>query len=101
MRRLKNLLKNQLKDLLRNSMGIFLALQLSIALPLAPTAKAMDRDVQTVLTTSLYGMAVGTGLGLVSYPFAQSSRAIFIGTVVGLYLGAIVGIYHVSHRDDP
>lgn len=64
-------------------------------------ARALDRDVKAVILTSLYGAVAGTVLGAASYPFSQSVRGIFMGTSIGLYLGAAAGTYHVYHRDDP
>lgn len=70
---------------------------------LAPSQRAcaLDRDVKAVIITSLYGAVAGTVLGAASYPFTQSVRGIFMGTSLGLYLGAGAGLYHVNHRDDP
>ncbi len=62
---------------------------------------AMSRDVRTVLTVGLYGIAAGSLLGALALPATQDVKSIFIGSSVGLYLGLIIGIYHVNHRDDP
>ena len=77
-----------------------IAALLSIAWP-ATGAQAMSRDVKDVLTLGLYGIVAGTALGLATLPLAKSSRAIFIGSSVGLYLGLATGFYHITHRDDP
>ena len=61
----------------------------------------MDRDVKSVLVAAAYGIAGGTVLGLVAWPIAQDSRAIFIGSSMGLYLGTAVGFYHIGSREDP
>lgn len=61
----------------------------------------MDRDVRSVLRTSAYGALAGTALGVVSLPATKSVRGVFIGTSLGLYLGIAIGIYHITHRDDP
>jgi hypothetical protein len=61
---------------------------------------ALGRDVRAVMTTSLYGIAAGTVLGLGSYAFNHEPRSIAIGSSVGLYLGIIAGIYYINHRDD-
>jgi hypothetical protein len=71
------------------------------SLPGARVARAMDRDVRAVLAGGAYGLVGGTALGLASYPFTQRTRNIFVGTSIGLYLGLVVGFYHVWHRDDP
>ncbi len=63
--------------------------------------RAMDRDVRTVLTVGLYGIAAGTLLGALAFPATQDVKSIFLGSSVGLYLGLIVGSYHVHHRNDP
>ena len=67
---------------------------------LVSPAWAVDRDVRAVLTTSAYGVAGGTLLGLASLPLHRSGRSVFMGTSLGLYLGAIVGFYYIGHRDD-
>lgn len=67
--------------------------------PAAPRAAAMDRDVRTVLVAGEYGLLGGTLLGLATVPFNQDSRAIFIGSSVGLYLGLAVGLYYVFQRE--
>lgn len=67
---------------------------------IASPARAVDRDVRAVLTTSAYGVAGGTLLGLASLPLHRSGRSVFMGTSLGLYLGAIVGFYFIGHRDD-
>lgn len=64
-------------------------------------ARAMSRDVKAVLITGLYGIAAGTALGLISWPMTGSSRAVFIGSSIGMYLGVGTGIYFITHRDDP
>jgi hypothetical protein len=74
---------------------------LLVTLVSAPSAHALDRDVKAVLTTSFYGAAVGTVLGLASYPFNGNPRSIAIGTSIGLYLGIIAGFYYIGHREDP
>lgn len=83
--------------------GILLPLwvvALSIALP-APSAQALDRDSRTVLKAGTYGILAGTAVGLLTWPVSQTNRSVFIGSSMGLYLGLAVGIYHITHRDDP
>ncbi|MBC7693728.1 MAG: hypothetical protein H7222_18325 [Methylotenera sp.] len=58
-------------------------------------------NFRSVVTIAGYGAVAGTLVGLGTYPFSKSTRAIFIGTSVGLYLGIVAGIYHITHRDDP
>jgi hypothetical protein len=65
------------------------------------SARVTRKDVLIVGTTSLYGMAAGTVLGLASLPAHQSVRGVFQGTSLGLYIGIIVGLYHLQHQDDP
>ena len=75
---------------------------LTLAILSAPArALTLNKDVKVVLTTGIYGLAVGTAAGLVSYPISKSPRTVFIGSSVGLYLGIAVGIYHIFNRDDP
>ena len=61
----------------------------------------MDRDVRAVLTTSAYGAVIGAAAGLATWPLSGSSRSVFIGASVGLYLGIVAGVYFITHRDDP
>jgi hypothetical protein len=67
----------------------------------SPSAQAMDSNVRAVLVAGGYGIAGGTLLGLATLPLSQDSRSVFIGSSVGLYLGVAVGLYFISHRDDP
>jgi len=75
---------------------VFLGISLS-----APKANAVSRDVWDVAKFGAYGAAIGTGAGLVSFPFTGEAKTIFMGTSIGLYLGIIVGVFHVMNRDDP
>ncbi len=84
-----------------NRISLFLLIVLCGALVFSIPARAVDADVKTVMVSSLYGAAIGTGLGLVSLPAHQSARGIFVGSSVGFFLGIAVGIYHINHRDDP
>ncbi len=68
---------------------------------LSSSAFAMQRDVKAVLQISALGAAAGTVIGLVSYPLTQDFKTTFAGSSVGLYLGIIIGIYHVTSRTDP
>src|SRR5687767_13102576 len=62
---------------------------------------ALDTNVRTVIVAGIYGTLIGTGMGLISYPFTKNVRGIFVGSSIGLYLGIIAGIYHIEHREDP
>lgn len=65
-------------------------------------AYALSNDVKAVFTTGAYGAAAGTVLGLAAFPFIDTGvRTIFMGTSAGLALGLVVGIFHVTHKDDP
>ena len=72
-----------------------LTFALGLAVP-ARRAQAMDHDVRFVMVTSVYGLAAGTLLGLASLPFTQKARSIFIGSSVGLYVGAAIGMLILS-----
>ncbi|MGK5084080.1 hypothetical protein WDW37_12355 [Bdellovibrionota bacterium FG-1] len=76
--------------------GIFAA-----GVTVAPLARAMDPDVQTVLLAGEYGLAGGTILGVASLPMSRDVRTIFIGSSVGLYLGIAVGLYFVFSAEPP
>lgn len=65
------------------------------------SAHAIDRDLNSIIITSEYGMLAGTVVGCATLPFTQDARAIFIGTSAGLYLGIAVGIYFVLNRNNP
>jgi len=73
---------------------------LSVSVATKP-AYAMDRDVKTVIKYGGYGILVGTGVGLITWPFTQDLRAVFMGTSIGLYLGIAIGIYQVFNRENP
>lgn len=89
-------------DLGKNNQARRIALLLSMAILLMPVRSfAVDRDVRAVLTTSAYGAAAGTALGLVSWPLTGKAKNIFLGSAIGLVLGVVAGIYFISNRDDP
>ncbi len=77
---------------------VFLLLGSAVA---SKKANALDRDVRAVMLISVYGMAGGTALGLISLPSHQSLRGVFMGTSVGLYVGILIGLYFIHNRDDP
>jgi hypothetical protein len=83
------------------ALAVSLTVSLAVSLASSRPAAAIDRDVKAVLTAGEYGIAGGTILGLAAMPFARDARAIFIGSSLGLYLGAAVGIYYILHRNDP
>lgn len=62
---------------------------------------ALSKDVKTVLIASGWGILGGTAMGLLSLPFTQSFKSVFMGSSIGLYLGIAGGFYHISHTDDP
>ena len=62
---------------------VLLSFTLSSAIS-STSARAMDRDVRAILTTSEYGLLGGVVLGLASYPFTKKPRGIAIGASVGL-----------------
>jgi len=64
-------------------------------------AVRLDRDVKTVMTGAVYGLVIGTVLGLVTLPLTDSVKTMFLGSSVGMYIGAAVGGYHAMSRDDP
>ncbi len=100
--RTRGLLSQVSKQLFRKSGAGFFALSIWATVALAPASSwALDRDTGAVLTLGGYGIAGGAVLGLISLPLTQNVRSIFVGTSVGLYLGLLVGFYHVMHRDDP
>ena len=65
------------------------------------SARAWDQDKRTIVSTSSYGILVGTLAGLLTLPVHGNGRTVFVGTSVGLYLGIVVGLYHNAHRYDP
>lgn len=67
----------------------------------AAPAFCVPRDQKAIATSGLYGIGGGMLAGLLLFPVARTSRTIFIGGSVGLYLGIAVGVYHIYHRDDP
>ena len=81
------------------SKSVILALVISFTLT-SSAVWAFERDVKAVLITSAYGAVGGTLVGLASLPIHRSGRSVFMGTSLGLYLGAIVGFYYIGHRDD-
>jgi len=65
------------------------------------SARALDRDLKDVINVSLFGLTIGTGVGLLAWPLAGKLRAIPIGSSIGLYLGIVAGIYHIQNRRNP
>ncbi|HLE00907.1 MAG TPA: hypothetical protein VJB59_11640 [Bdellovibrionota bacterium] len=63
-------------------------------------ARAIDRDVRSVLVAGGYGILGGTVLGLAAFPFTRDGRSIAVGTSIGLYLGIAAGFYYISHREE-
>ncbi len=65
-----------------------------------PCAHALDKNIQRVLILGGYGLAAGTLVGAITIPLTQDVRSMFIGSSVGMYLGAVVGIFYVFTRTD-
>src|SRR5262249_45717932 len=63
-------------------------------------ARAMSRDVGSVLKKGAYGLAAGTVAGALSLPATHSANSVAIGAAVGLYAGIAVGMYGVLNHDD-
>lgn len=40
-------------------------------------------------------------MGIVAWPLTGQGKSIFLGSSIGLYLGMIAGIYHISNKDNP
>jgi hypothetical protein len=74
---------------------------MAIAVVIPRPARAMDKDVRSVLVGGGYGLLGGTLLGLASYPLTRDARSVWIGSSVGLYLGLVVGIYYAIDRNNP
>ena len=85
----------------RSNFGAALFFALALQLGAAPAARALDSDFRVVTNAGLYGLAAGTVAGLVSGAVSGQGRNVLIGSSVGLYLGLAVGVYHITHRDDP
>jgi hypothetical protein len=80
---------------------ILFALGIGVNVPLEREARAaMDPDTLTVTRDGAWGLLGGTLAGLVALPLGGSVREIFLGSSVGLYLGIVVGIYAITHRDE-
>lgn len=86
---------------LRISYKIFLCWVSLVGWIVPRTSLALSDDVRTVMVAATYGAAAGTAAGLVSFPVSGEARNIVIGTSLGLYLGIIAGVYHMTHRYDP
>lgn len=85
----------------------FLAAVLIAALHLVPAAVMADeekldsRDLRDVLVLGGYGAAAGAGAGMVLWPLTGRPSSLVTGAGTGFILGVLVGVYHVTHRDDP
>ena len=75
-----------------------LVLALPVLAFLPSTSLAMDKQVRTVLTTSMYGAVGGTVLGFAVFPFTTNARHIFMGASLGMYAGIAMGVYFVVVR---
>jgi hypothetical protein len=90
------------RDLSTRSRAAALAVLIGVfSLATAPRSQAMSPDVKSVMIGGVYGIAVGTGLGLLALPGTRSVRGIFMGSSIGLYLGMVAGYYHSRNRDNP
>jgi hypothetical protein len=79
-----------------------IALGLIASLFCSTRSYAIDSDTRAVIKTGAYGLLGGAALGAAILPLTDSgARSVFIGASVGLYLGIIVGIYYITHKDDP
>lgn len=77
-------------------MGAVLAV---LAAPLQAEAK-LDKNLGVIFRTAAIGVVGGTLIGLATWPFSQNIRTVFMGSSVGLYVGAVAGVYFNAHRDD-
>jgi hypothetical protein len=60
-----------------------------------------SRHVRTVFRLGTLGATAGAGAGLVMWPISGRVNTLFVGAGVGFVIGALAGIYHVNHEDDP
>lgn len=86
---------------LRRTAALAVVLSLFQGVPAHEAQASTGRDVRTMLYASGYGVLGGTAMGLVSLPFHRSTKGVYLGSLLGLGLGLMVGAYHVTHRDDP
>lgn len=63
-------------------------------------AHAISRDMKSIFKAGTMGVIGGTLLGLATVPVTKKTRNIFIGSSVGLYLGLLVGVYYIHHREE-
>src|SRR5262249_6237596 len=77
--------------------GMFLLVEIGAARP----AHALDKNIKTVFIAGGYGLLAGTAVGLITLPLTQGIWALFIGSSVGLYLGIVIGVFHVLNRENP
>lgn len=81
-------------------LGLILGLE-SATLPCAQADVDLRPYFKTILTTAVYGAAVGTAVGLVTWPLTGEVRSVFMGASVGMYMGLLVGTWHVFNLDNP
>ncbi|NDD91783.1 hypothetical protein EBZ37_06835 [bacterium] len=79
---------------------------MAVSLLVTGLAEASDpeldsRPVYQVLTLASAGAAAGLGAGLVLWPISGRFNTVPVGLGVGACLGVAVGLFHVTHADDP
>lgn len=72
-----------------------------IFLTAVPARAVLDQDTRTLIRTSEYGLVAGTAAGLLMWPLSGQLRSVFIGSSIGLYVGIVVGVYHIFERPNP
>ena len=65
-----------------------------------PAEAKIHRNLLVIFQAAGIGAIGGTLIGLISVPFSQNVRTVFMGTSVGLYVGAVAGVYFNANRDD-
>jgi len=77
-----------------------LSLMLLLAVGLQSTPAHALRNRTIILRAAGSGAILGLGAGLISYPFASSTKTIFAGVLVGGILGAVYGFHLIDERDE-
>ncbi|MBU6374505.1 MAG: hypothetical protein KGQ59_00770 [Bdellovibrionales bacterium] len=78
----------------------------AMLLALSNHSRASDSELDSqpvydVLAFASTGAMIGLGAGLVLWPISRRFNTVPVGLGVGACLGAAVGLYHVTHTDDP
>jgi hypothetical protein len=79
---------------------VFLVLGGAVGATIPQAHAKVHPNLVTIFRTAGLGVLGGTLIGLISFPFSQDARTIFMGSSVGLYVGAAAGVYFNGHRDD-